>query len=399
MKQTIAQDTYYVGASDRRISLFENVYPLPNGVSYNSYVIVDERTALLDTADMTVGDEFLDNVSMALDGRELDYLIINHMEPDHCACIERVLTKYPTATVLTNAKVVAMIGEYFDVDLSQRVQIVKENDMVSLGKHQLTFVMTPMVHWPEVMMTYDATTGVLFSADAFGTFGALSGNVFADKAFKGEEWLDEARRYYTNIVGKYGVQTKAALAKAGGLDIKVVAPLHGPVWRNDIDKFVAKYSQWANYQSEDKAVLIVYGSIYGHTARAVDLLARELDNLGVEHIKMYDASKTDVSELVSQTFRCSHIVIASSTYNAGIFTPVERYLAELVSHNVQNKTIAIVENGTWAPTAGNSMLKEIEKLKNITLLADKLTIKASFKKANESALKEMAEQICASLQA
>ncbi len=397
MKQTIAQDTYYVGASDRRISLFENVYPLPDGVSYNSYVIIDECTALLDTADMMVGDEFLDNVAMALDGRELDYLVINHMEPDHCACIERVLTKYPTAKVLTNAKVVTMIGEYFDIDISQRVQIVKENDVVSLGKHQLTFVMTPMVHWPEVMMTFDATTGVLFSADAFGTFGALSGNIFADKAFKGDEWLDEARRYYTNIVGKYGAQTKMALTKAGGLDIKVIAPLHGPVWRKNIDQFIAKYSKWANYQSEDKEVLIVYGSIYGHTARAVDLLARELDNFGVEHIKMYDASKTDVSVLVAETFRCSHIVIASSTYNAGIFTPVERYLAELVSHNVQNKTIAIVENGTWAPTAGNAMLKEIEKLKNITLLDNKLTIKASFKQTDEPALKVMAQQICQSL--
>lgn len=399
MKQLIAQDTYYVGASDRRISLFENVYPLADGVSYNSYVIVDDKTALLDTADVCVGDEFLDNVVMALDGRDLDYLVVNHMEPDHCACIERILTKYPTAKVLSNAKVVSMIGEYFSLDLSPRVEIVKENDVVSLGKHKLTFVMTPMVHWPEVMMTFDKTTGVLFSADAFGTFGALSGNVFADKTYKGEEWLAEARRYYTNIVGKYGAQTKMALSKVNALDIQVVAPLHGPVWRKDIDKFVEKYNLWANYQSEDKEVLIVYGSIYGHTARAVDLLARELDNMGVEHIKMYDASKTDVSVLVAETFRCSHVVIASSTYNAGIFTPIERYLADLVAHNVQNKTVAIVENGTWAPTVGNSILKEIEKLKNITIISNKLTIKASLKKSNEQALIDMAQEICQSLKA
>ena len=399
MKQLIAQDTYYVGASDRRISLFENVYPLADGVSYNSYVIVDDKTALLDTVDVCVGDEFLDNVVMALDGRDLDYLVVNHMEPDHCACIERILTKYPTAKVLSNAKVVSMIGEYFSLDLSQRVEIVKENDVVSLGKHELTFVMTPMVHWPEVMMTFDKTTGVLFSADAFGIFGAISGNVFADKTYKGEEWLAEARRYYTNIVGKYGAQTKMALSKVNALDIQVVAPLHGPVWRKDIDKFVEKYNLWANYQSEDKEVLIVYGSIYGHTARAVDLLARELDNMGVEHIKMYDASKTDVSVLVAETFRCSHVVIASSTYNAGIFTPIERYLADLVAHNVQNKTVAIVENGTWAPTVGNSILKEIEKLKNITIISNKLTIKASLKKSNEQALIDMAQEICQSLKA
>ena len=259
--------------------------------------------------------------------------------------------------------------------------------------------MAPMVHWPEVMMTYDDKSKILYSADAFGTFGALSGNLFADNVYKADEWKGEARRYYTNIVGKYGVQVKMALAKAAKLDIQTICSLHGPIWRKNIGEFIDLYSKWANYEAEDNEVVIIYGSIYGHTARACDLLASELNKLGVYHIKMYDASKTDVSYLLAETFRCSHIVIASSSYNAGIFTPMECYLQELLTHNVQNKKVAMIENGSWAPSAGNCITKAMESLKNITILSDRITIKGDIKQAGADSIVQLAQIICESLKA
>ena len=398
IKQTIYNDDiYYVGASDRRIKLFENIYPLDRGVSYNSYLIVGEKTALLDSVDDAVGRVFLQKVKDALDGRGLDYFIVNHMEPDHCACIEDVMNTFPSVTLVTNNKAAMMIQEYFGCDWAERRIIVKDNDTLSLGNHELKFVFAPMVHWPEVMMTLDTTTGILFSADAFGTFGALSGNVFADQAYKGDEWQEESRRYYTNIVGKYGVQVKNALAKLTGADIKMLAPLHGPIWRKDLDKILDKYTKWSTYQCEDKAVVLIYGSIYGHTAEAVDMLAAQLDNLGVSNLKIYDASNVDVSYLVAESFRCSHIVIASATYNGAIFTPIERYLAEIISHNLQNRTIGIVENGTWSAISGTLISKELEKLKNITLLGNKVSVKAALSEGNLDSIKALAEEICESL--
>ena len=398
IKQTIYNDDiYYVGASDRRIKLFENIYPLDRGVSYNSYLIVGEKTALLDSVDDAVGRVFLQKVKDALDGRDLDYFIVNHMEPDHCACIEDVMNTFPSVTLVTNNKAAMMIQEYFGCDWAERRIIVKDNDTLSLGSHELKFVFAPMVHWPEVMMTLDTTTGILFSADAFGTFGALSGNVFADQAYKGDEWQEESRRYYTNIVGKYGVQVKNALAKLTGADIKMLAPLHGPIWRKDLDKILDKYTKWSTYQCEDKAVVLIYGSIYGHTAEAVDMLAAQLDNLGVSNLKVYDASNVDVSYLVAESFRCSHIVIASATYNGAIFTPIERYLAEIISHNLQNRTIGIVENGTWSAISGTLITKELEKLKNITLLGNKVSVKAALSEDNLDSIKALAEEICESL--
>lgn len=397
IKQTVSQDIFYVGASDRRIKLFENIYPLDRGVSYNSYLIAGEKTALLDSVDDVVGRVFLQKVKDALDGRDLDYFIVNHMEPDHCACIEDVMNTFPSVTLVTNNKVVMMIQEYFGREWAERRIIVKDNDTLSLGNHELKFVFAPMVHWPEVMMTLDTTTGILFSADAFGTFGALNGNIFADRAYKGDEWQAESRRYYTNIVGKYGVQVKNALAKLSGADIKMLAPLHGPVWRKDIDKVLDKYVKWSTYQCEDKEVVLIYGSIYGHTAEAVDMLATQLDNLGVGNLKVYDASNVDVSYLVAESFRCSHIVVASSTYNGAIFTPIERYLSEIISRNLQNRTVAIVENGTWSAISGNLIAKELEKMKNITLLGNRVSIRAATSEQNLESIKALAEEICESL--
>lgn len=397
IKQTVSQDIFYVGASDRRIKLFENIYPLDRGVSYNSYLIAGEKTALLDSVDDAVGRVFLQKVKDALDGRDLDYFIVNHMEPDHCACIEDVMSTFPSVTLVTNNKAAMMIQEYFGREWAERRIIVKDNDTLSLGNHELKFVFAPMVHWPEVMMTLDTTTGILFSADAFGTFGALSGNIFADRAYKGDEWQAESRRYYTNIVGKYGVQVKNALAKLSGADIKMLAPLHGPIWRKDIDKVLDKYVKWSAYQCEDKEVVLIYGSIYGHTAEAVDMLATQLDNLGVGNLKVYDASNVDVSYLVAESFRCSHIVVASSTYNGAIFTPIERYLSEIISRNLQNRTVAIVENGTWSAISGNLIAKELEKMKNITLLGNRVSIRAATSEQNLESIKALAVEICESL--
>lgn len=397
IKQTVSQDIFYVGASDRRIKLFENIYPLDRGVSYNSYLIAGEKTALLDSVDDAVGRVFLQKVKDALDGRDLDYFIVNHMEPDHCACIEDVMSTFPSVTLVTNNKAAMMIQEYFGREWAERRIIVKDNDTLSLGNHELKFVFAPMVHWPEVMMTLDTTTGILFSADAFGTFGALNGNIFADRAYKGDEWQAESRRYYTNIVGKYGVQVKNALAKLSGADIKMLAPLHGPIWRKDLDKILDKYVKWSAYQCEDKEVVLIYGSIYGHTAEAVDMLATQLDNLGVGNLKVYDASNVDVSYLVAESFRCSHIVVASSTYNGAIFTPIERYLSEIISRNLQNRTVAIVENGTWSAISGNLIAKELEKMKNITLLGNRVSIRAATNEQNLESIKALAEEICESL--
>lgn len=397
IKQTVSQDIFYVGASDRRIKLFENIYPLDRGVSYNSYLIAGEKTALLDSVDDAVGRVFLQKVKDALDGRDLDYFIVNHMEPDHCACIEDVMNTFPSVTLVTNNKAAMMMQEYFGREWAERRIIVKDNGTLSLGNHELKFIFAPMVHWPEVMMTLDTTTGILFSADAFGTFGALSGNIFADRAYKGDEWQAESRRYYTNIVGKYGVQVKNALAKLSGADIKMLAPLHGPIWRKDIDKVLDKYVKWSAYQCEDKAVVLIYGSIYGHTAEAVDMLATQLDNLGVGNLKVYDASNVDVSYLVAESFRCSHIVVASSTYNSAIFTPIERYLSEIISRNLQNRTVAIVENGTWSAISGNLIAKELEKMKNITLLGNRVSIRAATSEQNLESIKALAEEICESL--
>ena len=328
--QTVSENTIYVGASDRRLAKFENLFPIPRGVSYNAYVILDEKTALLDTADASVGAQFLENVAAALDGRKLDYLIVDHMEPDHAAMIEAVLVRWPDLRLVVNAKTLPMLKMYFPTDNAaiDDALVVKEGDTLDLGKHKLTFVMAPMVHWPEVMMTFDTTTGTLFSADAFGTFGALEGALFADEVDFAGKWLDDARRYYTNIVGKYGVQVQAVLKKAATLPIETIAPLHGPVWRKNLGWFIGKYDLWSRCEPEEKAVVVLYGSMYGNTASAANALAAKVAAKGVK-VAVHDLSCIDNSEAVAECWRASTIVLAAPTYNGGIYLPAANLLEDL----------------------------------------------------------------------
>ena len=388
----ISNDLIYVGVIDRRTALFENVYPIPRGVSYNSYVLLDEKTALMDTADASAAAQFFENVEAALGGRKLDYMVVNHMEPDHAATLMDLLLRHPEATVVCTAKAAQMMEQFFG-GKPANLLAVKEGDTLSLGKHSLVFTMAPMVHWPEVMMTYDATDKVLFSADAFGTFGALSGNIFADEVDFEREWLDDARRYFINIVGKYGLQVQNVLKKAATLDIQTICPLHGPVWRENLGWFIEKHDVWSKYEPEDKGVVIIYGSIYGHTESAALRLGALLAQRGVKHIKAYDASRTHASELVSECFRASHVVFASSTYNNGIFTPMENLLADLKAHSWQRRTVALIENGSWAPQSGKLMRAELEQMKDIAIVGDTVTLKSAAAPAQEEQLATLADAI------
>ena len=395
--KTIHPDLYWVGANDRRLALFENVYPISRGVSYNSYVLLDEKTVLLDTVDKSVSDQFFENVAHVLNGRRLDYLIVNHMEPDHCGTIEQLVLRYPEVKIVCNAKTVQMIKQFFTFDIDSRAVLVKEMDTLCTGRHTLAFVMAPMVHWPEAMVTYDTTDKVLFSADAFGTFGAINGNLFADEVNFETEYLDDARRYYTNIVGKYGTQVQTLLRKAATIDIQTICPLHGPVWRKNIGWFIDKYVKWSTYTPEENAVMIAYASVYGNTANVADILASKLADAGVRNVKVYDVSNTHPSVLVAEAFRCSHLVFASTTYNAGIFVTMETLLHDIVAHNLQNRTVALIENGTWAPTAGGLMRKLLSGLRGIDILEDSLTVRSSLKEDQLEALDRMAAAIAASI--
>ena len=392
----ITNDLYYVGSSDRRLALFENVYPVPRGVSYNSYLLRDEKTVLFDTADSAVREQYFENVAAALADRSLDYLVVNHMEPDHAALLADLLLRYPEATVVTTAKAAQMMEQFLG-SKPAKLMVVKEGDQLATGRHNLTFVMAPMVHWPEVMMTYDLTDKILFSADAFGTFGALNGNIFADEVNFDRDWLDDARRYYINIVGKYGVQVQNVLKKASALDIQMICPLHGPIWRENLGYFIGKHDTWSSYRPEEEGVLVIYGSIYGHTASAAEKMAAVLADRGVKGIAMYDASHTDASQLVAECFRYSHLVLASSTYNAGIFTPIENLLHDLKAHSWQNRTVAIIENGTWAAQSGKAMRTLLEEMKNITILGEDLSLKSAMKDSQMEDLNFLADLIIANL--
>ena len=393
----MTEDLYWVGGNDRRLALFENVYPIPRGVSYNAYVVLDEKTVLLDTVDNSVSPIFFENLAHVLNGRKLDYLIVNHMEPDHAATIEAVVLRYPEVTLVCNKKTAQMMKNFFSFDVDSRVHLVAEMDTLCTGKHTFAFVMAPMVHWPEVMVTYDATTKTLFAADAFGTFGALGGNLYADEVNFQTEWLDDARRYYTNMVGKYGTQVQALLKKAATIEIETICPLHGPVWRKDIGWFIDKYVHWATYTPEEDAVVIAYASVYGNTETAANILAGKLADLGVRNVKVYDVSATHASEIVSECFRASHLVFLSTTYNAGMFVNMENLVHDIVNHNLQNRTIALVENGSWAPTAGGLMRAEFSKLKNCTILDETVTIKSSLKEAQLESMDALAEAIVDSM--
>ena len=395
--RNITSDVRLIGGSDRRLSLFENVFPVPRGVSYNAYLVLDEKTVLLDTADSAVGAHFYENLEHALQGRPLDYIIVNHMEPDHCSTLGAVLRTYPDAQVVASAKAISMIGQFFEADISGRCMTVKEGDTLSTGRHTFTFVMAPMVHWPEVMVTYDTTDKVLFSADAFGTFGALDGNVFADEVPFETEWLPDARRYYTTIVGKYGAQVQTLLKKAAGLEIRMICPLHGPIWREDIGWFVEKYQRWSTYTPEDRTVAIFCGSIYGNTENAAEILAALLADKGVKDVRLYDVSHTHVSELVAEAFRCSHLVFAAATYNGEIYTPMDNFLRDLKSHGLRNRTAALIENGTWAPQSGKQMGELLGSMKDITVLDCMVSLKSSVKETQRQALESLADALASSL--
>lgn len=393
----VTDTIWWVGGNDRRLALFENLFPIPRGVSYNSYVIMDEKTALMDTTDPSITPLFLANVAHTLNGRKLDYLVINHMEPDHCSNIEEIMHRYPEATLVCNTKTLQMIGQFYDLDLTGRTLMIKEGDTLSLGTHTLHFVAAPMVHWPEVMMVYEDSEKILFSVDGFGSFGALNGNLFNDEVNFDRDWLDDARRYYTNIVGKYGAQVQAVLKKASGLDIQMLCPLHGPIWRNNLGYILDKYTKWSTYEPEDTAVAIMYGSMYGNTERAADILATMLSTAGVKDIRVYDISNTHVSELISEAFRCSHIVIASPTYNGGLYPVVESLLNDMKALNLQNRTFALIENGTWAATSNKHMRAIVETMKNMTILDTTVTVKSSVKETQIETLQKLAEEIVGSL--
>lgn len=393
----MTDDLYWVGGSDRRLALFENVYPIPNGVSYNAYLLMDEKTVLLDTVDRSIADLFFENVAHVLGGRPLDYVIVNHMEPDHCAVLQDLVLRYPEVKIVCNAKTVTMIRNFFTFDIDSRAVIVKEMDTLTTGRHTFAFVMAPMVHWPEVMVSYDTTTKTLYSADAFGTFGALNGNLYADEVNFRTEWLADARRYYTNIVGKYGTQVQTLLKKAATIEIETICPLHGPVWRKDIAWFLDKYVHWATYQPEEDAVVIAYASVYGNTENAANILAGMLADRGVRNVKVYDVSATHPSYVVSECFRASHLVFLSTTYNAGMFVNMENLVHDIVNHNLQNRTIALVENGSWAPTAGGLMRAEFQKLKNCTILDEGVTIRSSLKEEQLSQMAALADALVATM--
>lgn len=392
----VTEDLYWVGGNDRRLELFENIHPIPRGVSYNSYLLMDEKTVLFDTVDWSAGRQFLENIEYVLDGRPLDYMIINHMEPDHGASIEEVLLRYPDVTIISTEKAFMMMHQ-FNFDIDGHTEEVQEGDTRSFGKHEVTFVAAPMVHWPEAMVTFDLTNGVLFAADAFGSFGSLDGKLFNDEVNFDRDWIDDARRYYTNIVGKYGPHVQALLKKAATIDIKMICPLHGPVWRTDLGYFLDKYDKWSRYEPEEKGVLIVYASMYGNTESAMDVLAAKLAEKGMTNVAMYDVSKTHVSQLISETFRLSHIVLASVTYNLGIYPLMHNYLMDMKALNVQNRTVALIENGSWAPKSGSLMAEFLDEMKQMTVLNETVSLLSSLNDGSAVELDQLVDGILESI--
>ena len=393
----ITSDMIWIGGSDRRLALFENIYPIPRGVSYNAYLLLDEKTVLLDTVDRSVSDIFFENLEYALNGRPLDYLVVNHMEPDHCGTMQELVLRHPEVKIVCNAKTLKMIHQFFSFDVDSRALLVQEMDTLTTGRHTLAFVMAPMVHWPEAMVTYDTTDKVLYSADAFGTFGAMNGNIFADEVNFETEYLADARRYFTNIVGKYGTQVQALLRKAATIEIKMICPLHGPIWRKDIGWFIDKYVKWSTYTPEEESVMIAYASVYGNTENAANILASKLADAGVKNVAVYDVSMTHPSVIVAEAFRCSHLVFASTTYNAGIFATMQTALDDIVAHNLQNRTIALIENGSWAPMADGLMRKKLAALKNVNILDNTVKILSSVKDDQLSQLDALANALLATM--
>lgn len=394
--RNVTPDLVWVGADDRRLACFEGVYGVPDGVSYNSYLLRDEKTVLFDTVDKAVSRTFFENVAHELQGRKLDYLVVSHMEPDHAATIEELTLRYPELCIVCNDKIKTMLGQFFSLSDKLSYHIVKEGDTLSTGRHEFTFVMAPMVHWPEVMMTYDLTDKILFSADAFGTFGALNGHLFNDEVDFFADYVDEARRYYTNIVGKYGAQVQAVLKKAAGLDLQYVCPLHGFVWRSHFGDFLEKYLLWSSYTPEEKGVMIAYASVYGHTENTVNILACKLAERGIK-TKVYDTSVTPASYILSDAFRYSHMVLASTTYNAGIFVTMENLIHDIVNHNLQGRKIALLENGSWAAASGRLMKEALSKLRGTEFIGETVSLKSDVTEPQLAELDALADAIAADI--
>ncbi len=379
----ITDSVKYIGADDKDIDLFESQYVVPEGVSYNSYVIMDDKITVMDTVDARATDEWISNLKEALSGKAPDYLVVSHLEPDHAANIQKIAEMYPGMKLVGNAKTFQMLPQFFDLDLSERTINVSEGDELSIGSHTLQFFMAPMVHWPEVMVTYEKSEKILFSADGFGKFGVLDS--------EDDDWACEARRYYFNIVGKYGAQVQALLKKASGLDIAIICPLHGPVLKEDLGYYINKYDIWSSYKPEDTGVIIAYASIHGNTAKAARECAGIFKDNGVENLEVFDLSRDDMAEAIEAAFRYDRMVIASATYDGGLFPVMEDFLAHLKSKNYQKRKVAVIENGSWAPVAAKKMTDMLESMKDIEICEKKVTIKSVMKEADKAAIKELAE--------
>jgi flavorubredoxin len=392
----VADNLYWVGANDHRLALFENIHPLTCGISYNSYLLLDEKTVLFDTADWSVGRQFLENVTAVLAGKPLDYLVINHVEPDHAASVGEVLRHWPQAKVITSPKAAQLLAQ-FGFSVPAGIDTVHEGDKRCFGQHTVTFLSAPMVHWPEVMVTYDFTNGALFSADAFGSFKALDGKLFSDEMDFEHEWLAEARRYYTNIVGKYGTQVQSLLKKVSKFDVKMICPLHGPVWRKNLSFFLDKYSHWAAYEPEERGVVIVYGSMYGNTESAAQILAAKLADRGVRNMDVFDVSSTHVSYLIADVFRYSHLVLASVTYNLGIFPPMKYFLEDMKALNLQNRTCAVIENGSWACRSGTLIREALGSMKNMRVLPQGVSLVSRMNQKDIPDMDSLADTLAAEL--
>lgn len=386
MSDTYISDSIkYIGADDTTLDLFENQYIVPNGVSYNSYIIMDEKIAIMDTVDQRKTDEWFDNLNKALDGKTPDYLVVSHLEPDHAANIQNFVEKYPTAKLVLSMKAKAMMPQFFEIDNLDDICItVKEGDTLELGEHKLTFIMAPMVHWPEVMVEYEEKEKILFSADGFGKFGALSAD---------EDWACEARRYYFNIVGKYGAPVQTLLKKAANLDIKTICPLHGPILKENLGYYIDKYNTWSSYQPEDEGVLVAYASIHGNTEKAAKLIAKTLEEKGAPKVAITDLTRDDMAEAIEDAFRYSKLIIAASSYDGGVFPPMEDFLNRLSHKAYQNRTVGLVENGSWAPCAARAMKGFVENMKNITICDNTVTIKSTLKDADMDSVSALVDEI------
>ena len=380
----ISDSVKYVGVNDRTLDLFENQYVLEHGMAYNSYLIMDEKIALMDTVDARGIEEWSKHVEEALDGRSPDYIVVQHMEPDHSGALAYAAEKYPNATIVGTAKAFAFMNQFFDIDIADRKLEVKEGDTLSLGKHTLTFMMAPMVHWPEVMVTYESSEKLLFSADGFGKFGTLDAD---------EDWACEARRYYFNIVGKYGAAVQALLKKASGLEIDKILPLHGPILDDNLGYYIDLYDKWSSYTPENKGVFIAYASIHGNTRKAAEALAEKIRNLGEEKVVLSDLSREDIAECVEDAFRYDKMILCAATYDGNAFVPMEDFLHHLQIKAYQNRTVGLLENGTWAPMAAKAMRTYLESMKNITILDEVVSIKSALKPENEAAMDKLAQAI------